>query len=79
MIMTNGDPLPNKLNLNGIFTLNNLATTGNPLANTTIDLKTSTLFINYGLPANDPIASIRGYLKTGYNNGLWTGTSKALL
>jgi hypothetical protein len=72
---TNGDPLPNKLNLNGTFTLNNLATTGNPLANTTIDLEKSTLFLSYGAPANDPMVLIRGYLRTGYNNGLWTGTS----
>jgi hypothetical protein len=75
LVNTNGNPLPNKLILNGVFTLNGLATTGNPLANTTIDLEKSTLFINYGSPANDPLASIRGYLKTGYNNGLWTGTS----
>jgi len=72
---TRGDPLPNKLNLNGIFTLNNLASTGNPLANTSIDLETSTLFINYGSPANDPLSLIKGYLKAGYNNGTWTGTS----
>jgi hypothetical protein len=72
---THGVPLPNKLILNGVFTLNGLATTGNPLANTTLDLKTSTLFINYGSPANDPLSLIQGYLKTGYNNDTWTGTS----
>jgi hypothetical protein len=72
---THGDPLPNKLNLNGVFTLNGLVTTGNPLANTTLDLEKSTLFINYGAPVNDPMATIRGYLKTGYNGGTWTGTS----
>jgi len=72
---THGDPLPNKLNLNGVFTLNGLVTTGNPLANTTLDLEKSTLFINYGVPANDPMTTVLSYLKTGYNNGAWTGTS----
>ena len=72
---SHGVPLPNRLNLNGVFTLNNLATTGNALANTTIDLEQSTLFITYVAPANDPLALIQGYLKTGYNNGLWTGAS----
>ena len=46
-----GNPLPNKLNFNGVFTLNNLATTGNPLAGTTIDLENSTLFVTYNSPA----------------------------
>ena len=75
LVYTNGVPLANKLNLNGVFTLGGLATTGNPFANTTIDLAKSTLFISYGSPATDPTSLIRGYLHTGYNNGLWTGSA----
>jgi hypothetical protein len=41
-------------------------------AGSTLDLTNNHLIINYaGGP--DPIATIRGYLKTGYNNGNWTG------
>jgi hypothetical protein len=33
------------------------------------------LTINYGLPGNDPMASVLSYLKSGYNGGAWTGTA----
>jgi len=72
---SNGDPLPNIIHLDGTFTLSGLPTTGNPLADTTIDLEKSTLFVHYVPSANDPLSLIQGYLKTGYNNGTWTGTS----
>jgi hypothetical protein len=34
----------------------------------------SSLVINYGSPANDPISSIVSYLQSGFNFGTWTGT-----
>jgi hypothetical protein len=33
------------------------------------------LNVDYGSPANDPIASIVSCLQTGYNSGAWTGTA----
>ena len=39
-----------------------------------LDLGNNKMFINYG-SSSDPIATIRGYLANGYNNGAWTGTS----
>src|SRR5208282_3367948 len=36
------------------------------------DLNNNHLIITYG--ATDPITSIAGYIKTGYNNGGWNGT-----
>ncbi len=42
--------------------------------NAIVNLNT-TLQINYGTPANDPIATIVSYLKSGYSNGTWSGTS----
>ena len=68
--------LPNTLHLNGTFTINGL-TGPNPLANTNLDIGTSTVYIPYANPSSDPIAAIRGYLKNGYNNGLWNGTPTA--
>ncbi len=37
-----------------------------------VDVANYHLLINYG-DGPDPIATIAGYLKTGYNNGTWTG------
>jgi len=70
---TGGDPLPNTLHLNGSFTLNGLAGS-NPLANTNLEIGKSTVFISYPNSASDPIATIRSYLRNGYNNALWNGT-----
>ena len=44
------------------------------VGNGTVNLN-GTLNINYGSPANDPVATIVGYLKNGYNGGAWNGTS----
>jgi hypothetical protein len=38
----------------------------------TLDITNNQLTIDYG--ASDPIATIVGYLQTGYNNGHWNGT-----
>jgi hypothetical protein len=38
----------------------------------TLDLANNELFLNYTSGA-DPIATIAGYLSSGYNNGLWNG------
>jgi len=71
---TNGNPLPNTVHLNGMFTINNLQGT-NPLAGTTLDINRSTVFISYS--SADPIAAIQGYLTNGYNSGAWNGTASA--
>ena len=72
---TNGNPLPNRLNLNGVFNIA-LPTTGNPLGGTTLDLGKSTLIIPYDAYYRpDPTPIVINYLKTGYNDGLWNGTS----
>jgi len=73
LLYTNGNPLPNTIDLNGAFILNGL-TGSNPLANTKLDINASTIFITYANPASDPISTIRGDLQNGYNNGAWTGT-----
>jgi autotransporter-associated beta strand protein len=39
----------------------------------TLDITSNNLAINYGA-APDPAATIRGYLKSGSNGGIWTGT-----
>jgi hypothetical protein len=75
LIYTNGNPLPNTVHLNGIFTILGLTGT-NPLAGVTLDIGRSTLFINYA-SASDPIAAIKSYLATGYNGGAWNGTPTA--
>ena len=41
-------------------------------ANSTLDISNNHLFINYGANS-DPIATIEGYLKSGYNGGNWNG------
>ena len=70
---TYGSPLPNILHLNGNFTINGLVGS-NPLANTNLEIGKSTVYISYANPSSDPLTAIQGYLQTGYNNGLWTGT-----
>ena len=42
-------------------------------AGSTLDLTNNHLFINYA-GAADPVATIRQYLQSGYNNGAWNGT-----
>jgi len=37
-----------------------------------LDLADNTMFLNYGV--SDPITTIAGYLKSGYNGGGWNGT-----
>jgi hypothetical protein len=39
-----------------------------------IDVTNTTLRINYGSPASDPVASVVSYLASGFNGGAWTGT-----
>jgi hypothetical protein len=40
----------------------------------TLDItKTNSLVVNYGL-SPDPVATIRGYLKSAYHGGIWNGT-----
>jgi hypothetical protein len=78
----NGNPLPNTLHLNGTFTINNLGNGGvfpNPLANTTLEIDRSTVFINYGSAGADATtkALIKTYLAGGYNGGTWTGVPTA--
>jgi len=70
--LVGSNALPNTLHLNGTFTINGL-TGSNPLANTNLEIGTSTVYITYANAATDPLATIRGYLKNGYNAGLWTG------
>ena len=68
----NGNPLPNVLHLNGTFTITGMAAS-NPLANTTLEMGRSTVFIDYSL-IPDPLAQIQHYLQAGYNGGAWNGT-----
>jgi hypothetical protein len=42
----------------------------------TLDIGNNALAINYG-GAPDPISTISGYVKSGYNGGTWTGTGIA--
>jgi len=39
----------------------------------TLDIANNTLAINYGSAANDPVATIAGYLSEGYTGGSWSG------
>jgi hypothetical protein len=53
----------------------------NTLANSSVDIGTNALIIDYGSPANDPIASIEQWIKDGYAGGTWDGpgiTSSAI-
>ena len=68
---TNASPLPATLHINGTFTINGLSAS-NPLANTTLEIGRSTVYINYS--GQSPLSLIQGYLKNGYNNGAWNGT-----
>ena len=45
----------------------------NTLANSSVDIGTNALIIDYGSPANDPIASIEQWIKDGYAGGAWDG------
>jgi hypothetical protein len=40
----------------------------------TFDITDNALAINFGTAANDPAASIRSYLQSGYNGGTWLGS-----
>ncbi len=66
-------------NVNGRLTLQGGGTiNGGTLqigGNGVVDITNSSLAINYGSPANDPVATIFGYLVNGYNGGAWTGTA----
>jgi RHS repeat-associated protein len=42
-------------------------------AGSRLDITDNTLQLNYGVGATDPVATIRGYLVTGYNGDTWTG------
>jgi hypothetical protein len=70
----NGNPLPNRLNLNGTLTVVGLQGT-NPLAGTALDIGSSTIYISYG--SSDPISAIKSALHNGYNNGAWNGAPTA--
>ena len=53
------------------FTLAGL--TINTASNSSLDLGTNTLIIDYSSPATDPIASIAAWIKDGYDGGAWNG------
>jgi MYXO-CTERM domain-containing protein len=40
-----------------------------------LDVGNGGIAINYGTPANDPVANIASYLTSGYAGGAWTGTA----
>jgi hypothetical protein len=71
----NGNPLPNKIHLNGSFTVNGLSAT-NPLANTNLEVGRSTLYFNYAGGAT-PAPFVKQALATGYNAGAWNGIPSA--
>jgi hypothetical protein len=54
----------------GVSSMGALTITGTGGAS--LDLINNHMFINYG-SGSDPIASIEGYIKSGYNNGNWNG------
>jgi hypothetical protein len=72
LVYTNGNPLPNLVNLNGGFLINGL-----PLANQTWNINRSTVFISYPSAPFDPLATVRSELRTGYNAGAWNGAATA--
>jgi hypothetical protein len=43
------------------------------VGNGSLDVRNDTMFINYGSNP-DPISTIAGYIKSGYNAGAWNGT-----
>ena len=71
---TSGNPLPDVVNLSGLFTITGL-NSGENLNGTTLNINRSTLFIKYSSVFSDPVGLIQSYLKTGYANGAWTGTA----
>ena len=73
---SHGDPLPAVLHLNGTFTINGLQG-ADPLLGHLWDIGRSTVYISYADPSSDPIAAIVGYLRNGYNNGAWTGSTSS--
>jgi parallel beta-helix repeat protein len=50
-----------------VLAVNNLTAAG------TLDLTDNVVEVNY-TPGSDPVATIRGYLQSGYNSDTWTGT-----
>jgi autotransporter-associated beta strand protein len=38
------------------------------------DITNNALAVNFSSPANDPVATIAGFLASGFNSGAWTGT-----
>jgi len=46
----------------------------NIAAGSSLDLTKNSLAINFGSPANDPTATIRGYISSAYHNNSWQGT-----
>jgi ELWxxDGT repeat protein/autotransporter-associated beta strand protein len=74
---SNGNPLPNIVHLNGVFTITGLDSGGaNPLAGTTLDIGRSTVYFSYA-PGQSPVSAIRQYLSNGYNGGGWNGVAAA--
>ena len=69
---TNGNPLPNKVHLNGVFSVNGLQNSIG-LNNTTLDIEHSRVYLNYGAGPS-PISLVQSYLANGYNGGNWNGT-----
>ena len=74
IIVNTGNPLPNMLHLNGSFTISGLSGS-NPLGGVNLEIGRSTVFISYS--SSDPLSAIQGYLKAGFNNGAWNGSSTA--
>ena len=76
---TNGNPMPTKLILNetqgspNSFTINGFRNSVG-LANSTIDIKRSTVFFNYGAGAT-PLSLLQGYIASGFNGGTWVSTA----
>jgi T5SS/PEP-CTERM-associated repeat protein len=60
---------------NGLVNINGGSTTigGLSICSSGVVNVNSSLFINYGSLASDPISTIVGYLAGGYNNGAWNG------
>jgi len=73
---SHGNPLPGTLHLNGTFTINGLATSPQALANTTLEVGTSTVYFSYA-PGQSPAALIQQALARGYNAGSWSGSPTA--
>ncbi len=80
LLISKASALPANSNVNITGGLLQLATnaTGETLSsltisgNATLDIANNHIFINYG-SNSDPLSSIYGYLKSGFNNGAWNG------